>query len=78
MASDMGIPVVEGNFTPYDVYCADEAFTASTSPSIAPVKSLNGSAIGTAVPGPMTLRLMREWVTESRVFLDCERFSPMR
>jgi branched-chain amino acid aminotransferase len=61
LAGDLGIPVHEGNFTPYDVYCADEAFTASTSPSIAPVKSLNGVAIGSALPGPMTLRLMREW-----------------
>ena len=68
MAGDMGIPVVEGNFTPYNVYCADEAFTATTSPSIAPVKSLNGSAIGTAVPGPMTLRLMRDW--EKMVGID--------
>jgi branched-chain amino acid aminotransferase len=61
MAGEMSIPVVEGNFTPYDVYCADEAFTASTSPSIVPVKSLNGSAIGKTVPGPITLKLMREW-----------------
>jgi branched-chain amino acid aminotransferase len=61
MAGDLGIPVVEGNFTPYDVYCAEEAFTASTSPSIVPVKSLNGVAIGEAIPGPLTLRLMREW-----------------
>lgn len=61
MAGELGIPVVEGNFTSYDVYCADEAFTASTSPSIVPVKSLNGSAIGTALPGPITLKLMREW-----------------
>lgn len=61
MAGELGIPVVEGNFTPYDVYCADEAFTASTSPSIVPVKSLNGSSIGTALPGPITLKLMREW-----------------
>jgi branched-chain amino acid aminotransferase len=61
MANDLGIPVVEGNYTPYDVYCADEAFTASTSPSVVPVKSLNGVAIGTAMPGPITLTLMREW-----------------
>jgi branched-chain amino acid aminotransferase len=61
MAGGLGIPVVEGNFTPYDVYCADEAFTASTSPSVVPVKSLNGVAIGTAMPGPITLTLMREW-----------------
>jgi branched-chain amino acid aminotransferase len=61
LAGKLGIPVVEGNFTPYDVYCADEAFTASTSPSVAPVKSLNGVAIGAAIPGPITLKLMREW-----------------
>ena len=61
MAGDMGMPVVEGEFTPYDVYCADEAFTASTSPTIVPVKSLNGVAIGEGVPGPITLKLMRQW-----------------
>jgi branched-chain amino acid aminotransferase len=68
MASELGIPVVKGNFTPYDVYCADEAFTASTSPSIVPVKSLNGVAIGKAVPGPITLKLMQEW--EKMVGID--------
>jgi len=61
MAGELGIPVVEGNFTPYDVYCADEAFTASTSPTMVPVKSLNGVAIGSSVPGAITLKLMREW-----------------
>jgi glycine oxidase len=30
------------------------------------------------VLAPITARLMREWVTESRVSIDCERFSPMR
>ena len=64
----MGIPVVEADFTPYDVYCADEAFTASTSPSIVPVKSLNGTTIGTSIPGPVTLKLMREW--EKMVGID--------
>jgi glycine oxidase len=27
---------------------------------------------------PVTARLIREWITESRVSIDCERFSPMR
>jgi len=27
---------------------------------------------------PVTARLMREWVTESSLCIDCERFSPMR
>ena len=61
MAGGMGMKVVEGEFTPYDVYCAEEAFTASTSPTIVPVKSLNGVAIGEGVPGPITLKLMRQW-----------------
>jgi branched-chain amino acid aminotransferase len=68
MAGGMDIPVVEGNFTPYDVYCADEAFTASTSPSIVPVKSLNGAEVGDTLPGPVTLKLMREW--EKMVGID--------
>ena len=68
LADEMGIPVVEADFTPYDVYCADEAFTASTSPSIVPVKSLNGTNIGTSIPGPVTLKLMRAW--EEMVGID--------
>jgi branched-chain amino acid aminotransferase len=68
LADEMGIPVVEADFTPYDVYCADEAFTASTSPSIVPVKSLNGTPVGTSIPGPVTLKLMRAW--EEMVGID--------
>ena len=68
LADELRIPVVEAGFTPYDVYCADEAFTASTSPSIVPVKSLNGTTIGTSVPGPVTLKLMRAW--EEMVGID--------
>ncbi len=61
LAARLNIPIVEGNFTPYDVYSADEAFTASTSPTIGPVKSLNGITIGTDVPGPVTLSLIKAW-----------------
>jgi branched-chain amino acid aminotransferase len=61
LAGALGIPVMEGNFTPYDVYSADEAFTASTSPTIGPVKSLNGVAIGETVPGPVTISLIKAW-----------------
>jgi branched-chain amino acid aminotransferase len=61
LARELGIPVVEGDFTPYDVYVADEAFYTSVSPSIAPVKSLNGTGIGRGTPGPITLRLIKKW-----------------
>jgi branched-chain amino acid aminotransferase len=61
LAAKLGIPVQEGNYTPYDVYNADEAFAASTSPTIAPVRSLDGIALGHGVPGPVTLKLITAW-----------------
>jgi branched-chain amino acid aminotransferase len=61
LAGKLGIPVLEGNFTPYDVFSGEEAFTSGTSPSIVPVKSLNGAAIGNGIPGPITLRLIKAW-----------------
>ena len=33
MADELGIPVVEGNVTPYDLSNPDETLTASTSPT---------------------------------------------
>jgi branched-chain amino acid aminotransferase len=62
LARDLGVDVEEGDFTPYDVYSADEAFTCSTSPTIVPVKSLNGVQIDGGIPGPLTLRLMKAWI----------------
>lgn len=61
LAGKLGIPFEEGVFTPFDVYSADEAFTSSTSPTIGPVRSLNGIAIGEGVPGPITLSLIKAW-----------------
>ncbi len=63
LAAELGIEATEGNFTPYDVYTAEEAFTTGTSATITPVKSLNGKTIGGAgdgnLPGPVTLRLIK-------------------
>ena len=59
LAAKLGMEVVEGDFTAYDVYTADEAFVSGTSPSIVPARSLNGAPIGGDVPGPHTLRLIR-------------------
>lgn len=59
LARELNIPVVEGSFTPYDVSVADEAFVAGTSPTVLPVTSLNGTKIGTSIPGSATLRLIK-------------------
>ena len=59
LAAKLGIRVVEGSFTPYDVFSADEAFTSGTSSTILPTKGLNGIAIGSELPGPVTLKLIK-------------------
>jgi branched-chain amino acid aminotransferase len=61
LAEKLGIEVVEGEFTPFDMYNADEAFLSGTSGSINPVKALNGKTIGSHLPGPVTLKLIVAW-----------------
>jgi len=61
LAKQLGIEIAEGNFTPYDLYTAEEAFLASTSPTFVPVRTVNGAKIGQGAPGPMTLRLIGAW-----------------
>jgi branched-chain amino acid aminotransferase len=61
LAGHLGIEIVEGDFTPYDLYNAEEAFLASTSPTFVPVKTVNGLQIGKGAPGPATVRLIAAW-----------------
>ena len=61
LGRQLGLEMVEGNYTPYDLYNAEEAFLASTSPTFVPVKTVNGVGIGMGAPGPVTLRLIAAW-----------------
>jgi branched-chain amino acid aminotransferase len=61
LAKQLGVEVGEGNYTPYDLYNAEEAFLASSSPTFVPVKTVNGVKIGKGAPGPVTLRLIGAW-----------------
>jgi branched-chain amino acid aminotransferase len=61
LAGEQRIEVSEGDFTPYDLYNAEEAFLASTSPTIVPIQSVNGVKIGRRTPGPVTTRLIQAW-----------------
>jgi len=55
---EAGIPCFEKNFSLAQVYSADEAFTTGTFAGLAPVRSVDGRAIGDgALPGPVTARL---------------------
>jgi branched-chain amino acid aminotransferase len=61
LAAKLKIEVMDGDFTPYDAYNAEEAFLASTSPTILPVQSINGVRPAREVPGPVTRRLIHAW-----------------
>ena len=61
LADGLGIPWEEGDYAPFDVYNADEAFLTGTSRALLPVASLNGLTIGKDCPGPLTLRLQQVW-----------------
>lgn len=61
LAAKLEIEVMDGVFTPYDAYNAEEAFLASTSPTILPVQSINGVRPTREAPGPVTRRLIRAW-----------------
>lgn len=57
LAADLGIPVVEGRFTPFEVAQADEALLCTSTYIILPVARVNGLRIGQQVPGHVTARL---------------------
>jgi branched-chain amino acid aminotransferase len=57
----LGIPVVEKNIDPYDVYTADEAFMTGTPFCLLPVVSLNGNTIGTGKVGNVFNKIAAQW-----------------
>ena len=68
IADTLGIPAVEDDLQPYDVYTADEAFFCSTPYCILPVGRVDSRQIGEDVPGPITNQLLAAW--SERVGLD--------
>ena len=61
LAESLGVPVDEEEYTPYDVYLADEAFISSTRYCLLPVASLNGYSLSQELPGPVTRRVLDAW-----------------
>ncbi|OGB94079.1 MAG: hypothetical protein A3G35_05455 [candidate division NC10 bacterium RIFCSPLOWO2_12_FULL_66_18] len=61
IAPSVNVEITEGNFTPYDVYVADEAFLTTTSFCILPVSRFNGKVLSSNIPGPVTARLIEAW-----------------
>jgi branched-chain amino acid aminotransferase len=61
IATQAGYTVQETLFNRYDIYTADEAFLTGTASEVAPIRSLDGRAIGTGKPGPVTRDLMTKF-----------------
>ena len=63
----LGIPVIEKNIDPYDVYTADEAFITGTPFCMLPVTSLNGLKIGDGKVGGIFSEIMSRWSANTGV-----------
>ena len=61
LAKGLGIPIVEEEVQPYDLYTADEVFFSSTSPCVLPVTRVDRRPVGNGVPGPVVRRLLAAW-----------------
>lgn len=58
----LGCVVRADNITPTDLFTADEAFFTGTAVEVTPIVDVNKRVIGDGKPGPITKRLMQEFV----------------
>jgi branched-chain amino acid aminotransferase len=61
LARKAGTTVMETALTRFDVYGADECFLTGTGAEIIPVVQVDGRAIGTGKPGPMTKQILERY-----------------
>jgi len=62
LAQKIGCTTIESNITPTDLFTADEAFFTGTAAEIVPIVEVNKRMIGDGKPGPVTRRLMEEFM----------------
>ncbi len=62
LGRELGYRVVERGITPYDVTSADEAFLTGTLSEVVPLVKVRGIEIGDGKVGPVTRRIMEEFV----------------
>lgn len=61
IAASLGLPTLETDLQPYDVYTAEEAFFTSTPYCLMPATKFNGLPVGDGRVGPVTQRLLEGW-----------------
>lgn len=79
MAQEAGLDLAERRITRDELYCADEIFVTGTAAEITPVVELDGRAIGSGVPGPITREMQASYqaAVEGRAFLDQGWLTPV-
>lgn len=58
LAKEMGIEVIEKEFTLFNVYTADECFLTGTAAEVIPVREVDKRVIGNGEAGPITKKLL--------------------
>ncbi|MEM7576189.1 MAG: branched-chain-amino-acid transaminase [Planctomycetota bacterium] len=61
LALQAGFEVVREDLTRHDLYTADEMFLTGTAAEVIPVNDVDGRAIGTGEPGPITRQLIKSF-----------------
>jgi branched-chain amino acid aminotransferase len=62
LAKKMEIEVIERNITPNELFTAEEAFFTGTAAEVAPIHDVNGRVIGAGKQGPVTKRILQEFM----------------
>ncbi|PKQ28508.1 MAG: branched-chain-amino-acid transaminase [Candidatus Anoxymicrobium japonicum] len=61
ICGEAGVPIREEHLSLVECYTADECFLTGTAAEIAPVTHIDGRPIADGKPGPLTVKLMREF-----------------
>ena len=61
LAAESGVKVAETNLTRYDLFNAEECFLTGSGAEVVPVVKVDGRVVGTGKPGPLTLRLVAQY-----------------
>ena len=59
---ELGYKVSERTITPFDITTADEAFLTGTLAEVAPIAKVKGYPIGNENPGPITRKIISEFI----------------
>ncbi len=64
IARDLGLAVEERPFTPDELFAAREAFVSAAGSLVLPVVEVDGKAIGSGQPGPISQAIREQYIAE--------------